>query len=205
MHIRNSTPKTSLTHRFKTNNFLGHGQNVNVSLVQPTFAYDSALWTNKEPYNEADGLTGLDDKETKLPSYWTTPFTKICLGMKVGLVTEFIEIEKSATSLHSLIADGTYRATSLAREAWKLLVKDSSLQIYCNREGFNARCSNNFNSKARIGIVSNNHDLCDSCDSRIGFGSKGYPNSAITCGNVAKHQPDNGQKHTAAMGYIFVH
>ena len=178
---------------------------VNVSLVQPTFTYDSPLWTNKEPYNEADGLTGLDDKETKLPSYWTTPFAKICLGMKIGVVTRFIEIEMSAPSLHSLLADGTYRATSLGREAWKLLVEDSSLQYNCNNEGFNARCSENAHSKARIGIVNNNQDMCTSCDSRIGFGSGGYPDSAITCGNVAKHEPDNGEKHTAAMGYIFVH
>ena len=177
-----------------------------MSLVQATFTYDSPLWTNKEPYNEADGLTGLDDKETKLPSYWTTPFAKICLGMKVALVTEFIEIEMPAPSLHSLIADGTYRATSLGREAWKLLVEDSSLQLYCNEEGFNVVSASAIHSKARIGIMGNNENECLSCDSRIGFGTVGDPNSDITCGNVAKHEPlDNGEKHTAAMGYIFVH
>ena len=80
-----------------------------------------------------------DNHETKLPTYWNTPFSKICLGMKIGHQTRFIVITKHATSLHSLIADGNYRATSLGQNTWKsLLGSFASLQPNCNKEGFNA-------------------------------------------------------------------
>ena len=41
------------------------------------------------------------------------PFSKICLGMKIGQQTKFFIISKTANSLYSLIADGQYRATSM--------------------------------------------------------------------------------------------
>ena len=71
-------------------------------------------------------------------------------------------------------------------------------------EGFNAVCSSQYNSKARIGILANNEDDCKLCDSRIGFGTEGYPDNSNTCGNVAKHEPDNGDKYIKATGYIFI-
>ena len=174
--------------------------------MQQTFTFSSALWTNKEPYNEADGLTGLDKKETKLPSYWTTPFTKICLGMKVGSVTNFVMINTAAPSLHSLIADGAYRnVTHLGRDAWKSLLPDPSLQVHCNVEGFNVQePSASFWPVARIGIVGNNEENCDSPDSRIGFGTAGHPRAAITCGIAAGYGADNGDRYVEAMGYIFI-
>ena len=67
-------------------------------------------------------MTGFDEQETKLPTYWKTNFTKICLGMKNGEELKFILINKTAESLHSLIADGEYRNTSLGRDAWKSLL-----------------------------------------------------------------------------------
>ena len=62
----------------------------------------------------------------------------------------------------------------------------------------------NGSSKARIGIVSNNQDECSTCDSRIGFGTGGYPENSNSCGNEADFFPDNGEKHIKAMGYILV-
>ena len=117
----------------------------------------------------------------------------------------FVISNKQADSLHSLIADGRYRATSLGREKWKELIgSQGSLQYNCNKEGFNVVCSWSQNSKARIGIVSNNEDECDSCNSRIGFGTAGRPDNSNTCGNEADKFPDNGDKHIKAMGYILV-
>ena len=71
-------------------------------------------------------------------------------------------------------------------------------------EGFNAACSGQTHSKVRIGIVANNEDDCKLCDSRIGFGAEGYPDESNTCGNVAKHRPDNGDKYIETIGYIFI-
>ena len=146
-----------------------------------------------------------DNQETKLPTYWKTNFSKICLGMKVGHRTYFTVISKGASSLFSLIADGKYRSTSLGRETWKSLIgPEGSLQRHCGKEGFNAKCKRPGFPKARIGILGNNENDCWSCDSRIGFGIKGNEREPNTCGNKANFSPDNGDKNIKTMGYILV-
>ena len=125
--------------------------------------------------------------------------------MKINQQLKFIVIHKQADSLRSLIADGQYRATSLGRERWKELIgSEGSLQYNCNKEGFNVVCRESGSSKARIGIVSNNENNCSTCNSRIGFGTGGYPNYLNTCGNEANYYTDNGDKYIKAMGYILV-
>ena len=49
---------------------------------------------------EAGGKTGFDSQETKLPTYWSTPFSKICLGMKknvegIDAVFQFLQYDSS--------------------------------------------------------------------------------------------------------------
>ena len=173
--------------------------------MQQTFRYDSNFWKNRNEFNLPGGETGFDAQETKLSTYWKTPFSKICLGMKYGQQTRFIVINKQAKSLYSLIADGQHRATSLSRDKWKSLIgQEGSLQPYCNLQGFNAGGTNPGQSKARIGIIGNEQNECNSCDSRIGFGTGGYPDDSNTCGNEAVALPDNGDKHIKAFGYILV-
>ena len=172
---------------------------------QKTFHYNSKLWSNKVDFNLPGGKTGLDSHETKLPTYWNTPFNKICLGMKIGQQFKSVIINHQSRSLYSLIADGKYRATSLGRNTWKKLIGyRASLQSYCNKEGFNVLCTDGNGSKARIGILANNQSVCSSCDSRIGFGTGGYNDDSNTGGNEAQHGGDNGDQHIKAMGYILV-
>ena len=85
-----------------------------------------------------------------------------------------------------------------------MIGSQASLQHNCNTEGFNVVGTSNYRSKARIGIISNNENDCSSCDSRIGFGTGGYPDDSNTCGNELKHSTDNGDKKVKAMGYILV-
>jgi len=68
--------------------------------TKPTFHYDSKLWSNKADFNLPGGKTGLDHHETKLPTYWNTRFSKICLGMRIGHQIRFIVINKHANSLY---------------------------------------------------------------------------------------------------------
>ena len=140
-----------------------------------------------------------------MSTYWNTRFSKICLGMKIPgeEIVNFITLDQSADSLYSLIADGNFRATSVGRDTWKsLLGSQGSLQRNCNIEGFNV-VSNAV--KARIGIIANNEDdECDTCDSRIGFGSGGYPDDTNTCGIDAQTYVDNGVRHIKVMGYILI-
>ena len=125
--------------------------------------------------------------------------------MKISGQLRFIVINKQANSLYSLIADGTYRATSLGRNEWKKLIgAQGSLQLNCNKEGFNAVATVSGHSKARVGYIANDANHCHNCDSRIGFGTGGYPDNSTTCGNVAAHSADNGNRHIKAMGYILV-
>ncbi|CAH3128154.1 unnamed protein product, partial [Pocillopora meandrina] len=187
----------------------GHGGWTPVMKIngnKSTFHYDSGYWSNKTEYNTAGGETGFDSQETKLPTYWDTSFSKICLGMKIGEQIRFIVINMKASSLYSLIADGKYRNTSLGRDSWKTLIgSEASLQSDCNKEGFNVICGGSGFSKARIGIATNNQNHCNSCDSRIGFGTGGHPDDSNTCGNEASLSPDKGDKHIKAMGYILVY
>ena len=173
--------------------------------LQNTFHYSSSFWSDRQVYNLAGGKTGFDKQETKLPSYWETHFSKLCLGIKNGSTTRFVVIHLSANSLYTLIADGTYRAVSLGRNKWKSLVgPQASLQTNCNKEGFNVVSGDGFGSEARIGIIANNENHCLTCDSRIGYGTGGYQDDSNTCGNVARVSADNGDKSIKAMGYILV-
>ena len=125
--------------------------------------------------------------------------------MKKGQQINFILVSKPANSLYSLIADGQYRATSLGKDTWKTLIgSEVSLQIYCNKEGFNSIGNDPLHSKARIGVIGNNENDCNSCDSRIGFGTGGYYDDTNTCGNEATFFPDNDDKHIKTMGYILI-
>ena len=124
-----------------------------------------------------------------------------------GQQIKFIVITEQADSLYSLIADGHYRNVSLGRDTWKTLFgSEASLQPYCNKEGFNAVCSDITASRARIGIVANENEGndCSSCDSRIGLGTGGHDDDTNTCGNEATFGGDNGDQHIKAMGYILV-
>ena len=115
--------------------------------------------------------------------------------MKIGQQIRFIVINKQASSLYSLIADGQYRATSLGRDTWKTLIgSQASLQPNCNKEEFNVECFYSYRSKARIGLLGNNENDCESADSRIGFGTGGTPDDTNSCGN----------QQIRTMGYILI-
>ena len=182
--------------------------NNSVIFCQKTFHYDSPYWTNRSPYDEQNGLTGLDDKETKLPAYWNRPLKKICVGMKTKGPTEFLLVNQAAISLYFLLSHGNYTATNLSRENWKSLIPGSSLQTKCNKEGFNVEEPKKVHQRVRIGVISDDQDTCNNHNSRIGFGSPWHDLSYNTCGNYAKnkhgHGSDNGKQNIKAMGYIFI-
>ena len=194
VQISTSTFSKSLPQHFKPNLFF-----------QRTFHYNSHFWNDTKSYHLKAGRTGFDTQETKLPTYWNTSFSRICLGMKIDQELNFIVINKTAKSLYSLIADGQYRNTTLGRDTWmKLIGPMASLQRKCNKEGFNAVSASKAHSKARIGIISNQQNNCRSCDTRIGFGAGGRIDDSNTCGNEGKHSLNNEDKHIKAMGYILV-
>jgi hypothetical protein len=183
-----------------------------LTILQETFSYSSAYWSNMKSFSTNDGTTGLDNKETKLPTYWSTPFKQLCVGMKVKNSVKFIPVSYSANSLYDIIAGGKFHSTAIPRNTWKSLILGSSLQATCGRQGFNAASENNDHARVRIGIIGNNQIHCLSADSFIGFGAIdtnqrrycGIQNIVNSCGNSAYCSADNGNKEVKAMGYIFV-
>ena len=132
--------------------------------------------------------------------------------MKADNITNWIKLDYEASSLYSVMADGTFRATSAGRSAWKTLINGSSLQLNCNKEGFNIKELNNVQISARLGLIANNEYNCLSSDSWIGYGVS-YTTTCIlgfvsstSCGNEANclTSADNGDKTIAAFGYFLV-
>ena len=147
------------------------------------------------PLNQSSGKSGFDHDETKMPSFWSTPFTKLCLGMQVaGQETNWITVSYKARSLHSLMSTNTHHATNVGRGRWKSLVADSSLQINCNMEGFNVKPSGGENDAAvtRIGILGNK-------------GSRNSQHDDNSCGNESDASgADNEEKHIKANCFILL-
>ena len=59
---------------------------------------------------------------------------------------------------------------------------------------------------ARIGIIANQENNCNSPDSRVAFGGAGGhcgTDNKNSCGNEARCRGDNGDKSIKASGYIF--
>ena len=103
--------------------------------------------------------------------------------------------------MYSLIYDGKYRATLLDRDTWKKAAgSQASLQRICNKEGSDIVGDKRVILSARIGIIVNQQNDCFTHNSIIGFGTGGYN----SCENEATVEPDNGDKHTRATGYILV-
>ena len=170
------------------------------------------MWKNKNSLNIEAGQTSFDNEETKLPTFWSTSFQEICIGMKVGGDLNFISFSYPASSLYSLFADGIYRSTNVTREEWKSLLAGSSLQTGCRKQGFNVDTTNYVDT--RLGYIGNEQEDCDSTDSYIGIGSNSKKGN-IHCaqientgeniaGNYAKCSPDNGAVDITAMAYLLV-
>ena len=163
-------------------------------------------------YRAENGKSGLDQKETKLPTYWSTPFQQLCVGMRIKNSLRFIPISYKAASLHKVISDGNFSSTNVPRSTWKSLYHDSSLQENCGRQGFNVVAGWSDHARVRLGILGNQENDCNTADSFIGFGATdknqrgacGPSNIINSCGNSAHCFPDNGDKEVRAMGYIFV-
>jgi hypothetical protein len=164
-------------------------------------------------YSPNEGKTGLNNKETKLPTYWSTSFKQLCVGMKVNNSVQFIPISYSSNSLYDILAGEKFHSTVISRNTWKSLIAGSLLQANCGRQGFNVAAEDKHHARVRIGILGNNEYRCHSADSFIGFGAieagrRRYcylRNIVNSCGNSAHCVVGiDGKKEVKAMGYIFV-
>lgn len=152
----------------------------------------------------------LDVEEGKFSAFNTLAFTSVCIGMKHSGELKWLEIPHSASSLLAVFQPGMYIATNVGRVAWKGLLTVSSLQLNCNREGFNVY-RNGGGMFARIGIVGNDVNDCNSPNSYLGLGTKSTMNNncnnplpGVAAGNLALCSSDNGSKSVATFAYVLV-
>ena len=118
-------------------------------------------------------------------------------------VTSWILVNYTATSLYSVIADGNNRETNVGRAEWMTLINNASLQQNCNKEGFNVKCSK-YKRKSRIGILGNNQENCEYCNTVIGFGIE-IIDRKWSSGNIYyKSNPPTVDIKLKTFGYIFV-
>lgn len=175
-----------------------------------TFSYSSEYWNNTIAYNEAAGTT-LYDVETKLSSFWSTPFNRLCLGMKYPKNgdTNWIALNYNGSSLRDVIGNGAFQATNVSAAEWKKLLNNSEIQEGCQIQGFNSINKGFYfdkDAKARIGIIGCPVNCDQSAQSRIGFGTEGKyfgMDNSNSCGNELKGQGGNPTS-IKAFGYIFV-
>ena len=149
------------------------------------------------------------NEEAKFNAFSKMSFDSICIGMKYSGTTKWLRIPVKGSSLQDIFKNGQYIQTSISRSTWKGLIAGSSLQVNCNRQGFNVK-GNDGHMYARIGFVGNNEKDCGNPDSFLGIGVRNYvlcPTSHladISCGNFASCGSDNGDKSLPAMGYVLV-
>ena len=180
-----------------------------------TFVFPAALWTDANTFNVDPALNRV---ETKLRSFNTVPVKELLVGMEAPIVAQgplslkFIQLSASALNARALFMGNQYQASNIGRLAWKAWISDSSLQLFCNREGLNVTATmapQNF-ARVRIGIVANENGPgdCGSPNSYIGVGGGGtgicLPNAVTTTGNRAACSADNGDKDIPGFAVVFV-
>jgi hypothetical protein len=178
------------------------------------FTYGSALWTDATTLNA--GSVDLTQTEAKFPSFAQIVASSVLL--------EMVDVQASATNppvnrqvitlsspstLLGLVS-GPYTPTALGRGAWTALANNATLELNCNFEGFNAVFNAPY-ARARIGLLANQQNNCNTPDSAIGFGvdvgpkNSCYPAEVSYAAGVAgggSCSPSGPNK--GVFGYVFV-
>ncbi|MDQ3036035.1 MAG: hypothetical protein M3Y87_26780, partial [Myxococcota bacterium] len=179
----------------------------------PTFSYAAPIWTGTSTLNP--GAPNLDGTEALLQSYFSVPFTEVRVGMAPiasPTALTYATVATTAPSLSSVIAPGTYRASTIGRATWMGIVPGGgALQPSCNREGFNVTHPTDSTSpvwaRARIGIIGNQEGDCFSPDSRIGIGTSGDAcgmDPGNSTGNSAFCSASPSDRNIRAFGAVLV-
>jgi hypothetical protein len=179
-----------------------------------SFTYASALWTNGATLNA--GSVDLARTEAKFPSFSQIVASAVLLEMvdtsssatPLPVNTQVVTLSSPSTLLG--LVNGPYTPTSLGRGAWSALADNATLQLNCNYEGFNAFFSGSY-ARARIGLLGNQENDCNSPDSAIGFGVEVGPGNpcyatdpSYAAGVAGGGTCGPGGANRTLFGYVFV-
>jgi len=171
----------------------GGGWTLVMSDEGDSFKYEDLAWTT-------DNFVGNNPREEKHKS---KAFNEIPVKeILVRINNKDMIINKEVPSMLDIFKNNIEQNTEYGRTTWKQIILDSSLQNYCNKEGFNIDYAN----KARIGISSNQVNDCKSNDSILGVGIKhNYSGCNFSSGNCAYSSGnDNGNKYLKLKSKLFV-
>lgn len=162
-----------------------------------TFQYNSAYWTDSNTYNDSE--TNMNKTEHKNKAFLYVPFTQTKVLMDSNSTQNSLILAKVANNLTEVFNNG-YQPTLYGESTWRTLVPNSSMQEYCNLEGFNA-------TWVRLGFTANEdapYD-CTSNNSNIGLGTKDHDGVSYGAGNRCRYTCDNANKDPDNhFGYLFV-
>ncbi|KAL9980372.1 hypothetical protein ACROYT_G008948 [Oculina patagonica] len=111
-----------------------------------TFSYDSHHWTSKVSYQTVGRW-----QENKLPGYWLSNFTKICVTMIFPTVSSSILVNHAARSLYSALHDGAKKTWTADLSSMKT---PSNIDKNCLVQGLNLLGPQPFMIKSRVGVES---------------------------------------------------
>jgi hypothetical protein len=176
-----------------------------------SFTYESPYWTDTDTLDE--GSADLSLNEAKFASFSQIDASAVRLViLDVGAPSQpghaHVITLQSPASLLDLVS-GQYTPTALGRAAWLALVDGASPEPNCNVEGFNVYFSAPY-SRARIGMISNNENDCNTPDSAVGFGVEDGPSNScyatdpaygvgVVAGGTCSMSADK-----ELFGYVFV-
>jgi hypothetical protein len=175
-----------------------------------TFVYGSGYWTSNFTLNGASA--NLVQEEAKLAPFVSVPVSNVRLTVITGNATNslVVPLAAPATSLTTLFS-GASTTTTLGRKTWMNLVPGSGLQPNCNREGTNVSVGTY--ASARLGIITNQENDCNTPDSYLGIGTDGglCNGGSLAAGNKAGCAPildANGaattDKLVSSFAFVFV-
>jgi len=185
-----------------------------VNGASSNLVYGAGYWENATLLNVNN--IAEDAVDSKFQSYVNLAFGEVMLKMKTGETWNRMQWAKAGNSMQAVMQGG-HQTTGKTRAQWKAMMPSSSLQPYCNVEGFNTLkygggwWDTGYYGvmRQRLGIVANQENNCGSCDSRLGIGGGGSycgPNSVASyaAGNFAYCSADAGDRSTQAIGYLYV-
>lgn len=190
------------------------------------FTYDGE-WAKTNVLNETN-LRVVPDKEVKLDSYFSVPFTHIMIGMhpqsqgssiaepaigKIDPQIKRIVVGKSMASMYEMMTVGGESVPFdnwPAPGVWRATFPNSSMQRNCMLQGYNYKKTNSYVwSKvgyARFILMGNEQADCSSVDSAIFVGGSASANFAVGnyATNVTTAGTDNGGKELKGFAYFWV-
>jgi hypothetical protein len=181
-----------------------------------SFGYEDALWTNETGVNVGSQDTTM--VEAKLPAFWSAPLKEILVVFSeadptgapdlFSTTTTTLRLPAVGSSLRWVFASDVFLPSGLGRDAWLGAMPSAGMQDRCNLEGLNVRpSSSGFYARARIGLVGNVENACDSPNSRIAVGGGGdgcNMDGSISTGNAVGCNGAGVEQNLPAFSAVFV-